>query len=40
MLENTAFSLADAGPIQVVAFVGFAIATIAFFVWVAYLVRE
>ncbi|MET0723459.1 MAG: hypothetical protein ABWY64_21910 [Tardiphaga sp.] len=40
MLENTVFSLADAGPIQVVAFVGFAIATIAFFVWVAYLVRE
>jgi hypothetical protein len=40
MLQNTVFSLADAGPIQVVAFVGFAIATIAFFVWVAYLVRE
>jgi hypothetical protein len=40
MLENTVFSLADAGSIQVVAFVGFAIATIAFFVWVAYLVRE
>ena len=40
MLENTVFSLADAGPIQVVAFVEFAIATIAFFVWVAYLVRE
>jgi hypothetical protein len=40
MLENTVFSLADAGPIQVVAFVGFAIATIAFFVWVAYLVQE
>jgi hypothetical protein len=40
MLQNTVFSLVDAGPIQVVAFVGFAIATIAFFVWVAYLVRE
>ena len=40
MLENTVFSLADASPIQVIAFVGFAIATIAFFVWVAYLVRE
>jgi hypothetical protein len=39
MLENTVFSLAD-GPIQAVAFIGFAIATIAFFVWVAYLVRE
>jgi hypothetical protein len=40
MLENTVFSLANAGPIQIIAFVGFAIATIAFFVWVAYLVRE
>jgi hypothetical protein len=40
MLENTVFSLADAGPIQVVAFVGFAIATIAFFIWIGYLVRE
>jgi hypothetical protein len=40
MLENTLFSLADAGAIQVVAFVGFAISTIAFFVWVAWLVRE
>lgn len=40
MLENTVFSLAEAGPIQTVAFIGFAIATIAFFVWVAYLVRE
>ena len=26
MLENTVFSLADASPIQVIAFVGFAIA--------------
>ncbi len=40
MLENTVFSLANAGPIQIIAFVGFGIATIAFFVWVAYLVRE
>ena len=40
MLENTFFSLADAGAIQVVAFLGFAISTIAFFVWVAWLVRE
>jgi hypothetical protein len=40
MLENTFFSLADASAIQVVAFVGFALSTIAFFVWVAWLVRE
>jgi hypothetical protein len=39
MLENTVFSLAEAGPIQIVAFVGFAIATIAFCVWLVYLVR-
>ncbi|WP_315832685.1 hypothetical protein [Bradyrhizobium prioriisuperbiae] len=40
MLEHTAFSLAEAGPIQIIAFIGFAIATIAFFVWVVWLVRE
>ena len=40
MLENPVFSLADASAIQVIAFVGFVIATIAFFVWIAYLVRE
>jgi hypothetical protein len=40
MLANTVFSLSDAGPVQIVAFFGFAIATIAFFIWVAYLVRE
>jgi hypothetical protein len=40
MIENPVFSLADASAIQVIAFFGFAIATIAFFVWVAYLVRE
>ena len=40
MLENTVFSLSDAGAIQILAFVGFAISTIAFFVWVAWLVRE
>jgi hypothetical protein len=40
MLDNPVFSLADASAIQVIAFVGFAIATIAFFVWVAWLVRE
>jgi hypothetical protein len=40
MLENTVFSLADASMIQVIAFVGFAIAVVGFAVWVAYLVRE
>ena len=39
MLENTVFSLSD-GAIQAVAFVGFAIATAAFCVWLVYLVRE
>jgi hypothetical protein len=39
MLPHPVFSLADASPEQVVAFVGFAIFTIGFFVWVAYLVR-
>jgi hypothetical protein len=28
-----------ASAIQIIAFVGFGIATVAFFVWVAYLVR-
>lgn len=40
MLENTVFSLGDADAIQVIAFITFAASTIAFFVWVAYLVRE
>jgi hypothetical protein len=39
MLPHAVFSLADASPEQVVAFVGFTIFTIGFFVWVAYLVR-
>jgi len=39
MLENTVFSLSD-GAIQVVAFVGFAIATLGFCAWLVYLVRE
>jgi hypothetical protein len=39
MLPNAVFSLANASPEQVVAFVGFAIFTIGFFVWVAYVVR-
>jgi hypothetical protein len=37
MLEDTVFSLATASPYQVVAFVGGAIAHVAFFIWVAYL---
>jgi hypothetical protein len=40
MLEDTVFSLANAGAIQVIAFVGFAISTIGFIVWVVWLVRE
>jgi hypothetical protein len=39
MLANPVFSLPDASPEQIVAFIGFAIFTIGFFVWVAYLVR-
>ncbi|ASY71617.1 hypothetical protein [Sinorhizobium fredii] len=37
MLPQTAFSIADAGIIQTLAFVGGAIFHIGFFVWVAYL---
>jgi hypothetical protein len=40
MLEHTVFSLTEASPLQAIVFVGFAICTVAFFVWVAYLVRE
>ena len=40
MLENTVFSFSDAGAIQLIAFLGFGFSTIAFFVWVAWLVRE
>ena len=40
MLAQTAFSLAKASPSQMIAFFGGAVFTIAFFVWVAYLVRE
>ena len=39
MLPHTVFSFANASPEQVIAFIGFVIATIAFFVWVVYLVR-
>ena len=37
MLEHTVFSFATASPYQIVAFVGGAIAHVAFFIWVAYL---
>ena len=40
MLDNTVFSMVDASGIQILAFIGFGIATIAFFIWVAYLVRH
>jgi hypothetical protein len=40
MLENTAFSLADASAMQVIAIFGFATATMGFIVWLAWLVRE
>ncbi|MGO9634285.1 MAG: hypothetical protein ACLPX1_10345 [Steroidobacteraceae bacterium] len=40
MLAHTAFSLAQASPSQMIAFFGGAVVNIAFFVWVAYLVRE
>jgi len=39
MLPDKVFSLANASPQQAIAFIGFAIFTIVFFVWVAYLVR-
>lgn len=40
MLEDTVFSFANASPYQTIAFIGGAIATVTFFVWVAYLVRH
>ena len=40
MLEHTTFSLAAAGPLQVIAFITFGLFTIGFFVWVAYLVQK
>ena len=40
MLDNTVFSLAGASPEQALAFIGFAIFTVGFFVWVALLVRR
>ncbi len=40
MLAHTAFSLAEASPSQMIAFFGGTVVTMAFFIWVAYLVRE
>ena len=40
MLAETGFSLARASPLQVVAFFGFAIFTIGFFIWLALLARR
>jgi len=39
MLKDTVFSFAHASPEQDIAFIGFGLFTIGFFVWVAYLVR-
>jgi hypothetical protein len=40
MLKDTVFSLAHASPEQSIAFIGFGLFTIGFFVWVAILVRS
>ena len=40
MLEDTVFSLSGASVPQAIAFIGFAVFTIGFFVWVALLVRS
>ena len=40
MLAHTTFSLDQASTSQMIAFFGGAVITIAFFVWVAYLVRH
>ncbi len=40
MLQHTAFSFSTASPQQVAAFLGVVAITIAFFVWVAYLVKR
>jgi len=39
MQPSAVFSFANASPEQVIAFFGFSLFTIGFFVWVAYLVR-
>ena len=40
MLEQTAFLISDAGLIQIVAFILFAVCVIGFCGWLIYLVRE
>lgn len=40
MLPQTAFSFAQASPQQEIAFIGFAIFTVGFFVWLAMLARR
>jgi hypothetical protein len=40
MLPQTAFSFATASPLQEIAFVGFAICMVGFFIWVAVLARR
>ncbi len=40
MQPSAVFSFAYASPEQVIAFFGFSLFTIGFFVWVAYLVRK
>lgn len=40
MLAHTAFSFARASLLQDIAFIGFAIFTVGFFVWVAMLARR
>jgi len=40
MPPNAVFSLANASPEQAIAFFGFLLFTIGFFVWIAYLVRK
>ena len=40
MLAQTAFSLDQASASQMIAFFGGAVLTIAFFVWIVWLVRQ
>ncbi len=40
MVAHTLFSLSTASPEQAVAFIGFSLFTIGFFVWVAWLSRK
>jgi hypothetical protein len=40
MLQHTAFTLAHASPSQLLAYFAGAVAHIAFFAWIVYLVRQ